>query len=106
MVTSDLVVTIVVASLGSAGLWTLINNIYLNHSKENKTIELIKEAQLATLQDRLLYLCTKYLEDYSDTGIEANLLKSLHNLYNSYTALGGNSFISDLVARVNKLKVR
>ena len=106
MATSEIVVTVVAASLGSAGLWTLINNIYLNHSKENKTIELMKAAQLATLQDRLLYLCTKYLEDYKDTGIEANQLKSLHNLYKSYTDLGGNSFISDMMDRVNKLKVR
>ena len=106
MATSEIIVTVVAASLGSAGLWTLINNIYLNHSQENKTIELIKEAQLATLQDRLLYLCTKYLEDYSDQGIEANQLKSLHNLYNSYKALGGNSFITDMIDRVNKLKVR
>ena len=106
MATSELIISILVAAFGSAGLWTLINNIYLNHSQENKTIELIKEAQLATLQDRLLYLCTKYLEDHADEGIEANKLKSLHNLYNSYKALGGNSFITDMIDRVNKLKVR
>ena len=104
--TSEHIVTVIVACFGSAGLWTLINNIYLNHNKENKTIELLKQAQLATLQDRLLYLCTKYLEDYAETGIEAEKLKSLHNIYNAYHDLEGNSFITDLMDRVNKLKVR
>ena len=104
--TSENIVTLLVACFGSAGLWTLINNIYLNNRKENETIELLKQAQLASLQDRLLYLCTKYLEDYSDVGIDANQLKSLHNMYNAYHALDGNSFITDMVERVNKLKVR
>ena len=105
-ITTDTLITILVACFGSAGLWTLINNIYLNRHKEDETIELLKKAQLATLQDRLLYLCTKYLEDYADIGIEANQLKSLHNLYDAYRSLDGNDFIHDLMNRVNKLKVR
>ena len=103
---NELIVTVIVASLGSAGLWTLINNIYTNNHKEDETIELLKKAELVILQDRLLYLCTKYVEDEAEQGIEANKLKSLHNLYEVYQTLGGNGFISDLMKRVNTLKVR
>ena len=103
---TETLITILIACLGSAGLWTLINNIYLTNKKEDETIGLIKQALLATLHDRLLYLCTKYLEDYAEIGIEANQLHSLHNLFESYKSLGGNGLISDLVSRVNKLKVR
>lgn len=103
---NELIVTIIVACFGSAGLWSLINNIYLNNRKEDATIELLKKAELVILQDRLLYLCTKYVEDEAENGIEGNKLKSLHNLYEAYQSLGGNGFISDLMKRVNTLKVR
>ena len=106
MMNNEILLTIVASCLGSAGLWTFINNIYLEHKKEDKSITLLKRAELVILQDRLLYLCTKYLEDYQDTPIEANKIDSLHNLFEVYKELGGNSFVVELMSKCNQLKIK
>ena len=103
---NEFIGTIIVACLGSVGLWTFINNVYLENKKEDKSIALLKKAELVLLQDRLLHLCTKYLEEYSESSIDANKMNSLHNLYEVYVELGGNSFIEDLMKKCNQLKVK
>lgn len=100
--------TILLAIFGSTGLWTLINFLVQRHfqkkDQRNDDLALLKEAELASLQDRLLYLCESYIEKGS---IELNQLQSIDRLYTAYRKLGGNSFISDMYdGKVKRLSVR
>ena len=89
--------TIILAIFSSTGLWTLINfqvqRYFAKKDKRSTDLTLIKEALLATLQDRLLYLCEDYIQRGS---LELNQLQSINRMYSAYTALGGNEFIHDL----------
>lgn len=95
---SSEVTTIVLAIFSCTGLWTLVNYFVQRHfnnkDKDQRDLKLLKEALLALLQDRLLYLCTSYI---SEGEIEVNQLKSLKRLYASYKDLGGNEFVHDLM---------
>ncbi len=97
--------TLILAIFGCTGLWTLINffvqRYFSKKDKRGDDLSLIKEALLATLQDRLLYLCEAYI---AKGFIEMNQLQSLNRMYSAYTALGGNSFLHDLVEK--KVKMR
>ena len=92
--------TLILAIFSCTGLWSLINFIVQRHfakqDKRQDDLRLIKEALLASLQDRLLYLCESYIEQGS---IELNQLQSLNRMYSAYKALGGNEFIHDLVEK-------
>ncbi len=92
--------TLILAVFSCTGLWTLINLIVQRHfakqDKRQDDLKLIKEALLASLQDRLLYLCESYIENGS---IELNQLQSLNRMYAAYKALGGNEFIHELVEK-------
>ena len=92
--------TLILAIFSCTGLWTLVNFLVQRHfakkDKRASDLTLIKEALLASLQDRLLYLCESYIEQGS---IEMNQLQSLNRMYSAYRALGGNEFIHDLVEK-------
>ncbi|MBQ6592929.1 MAG: hypothetical protein IJH98_08555 [Solobacterium sp.] len=99
--------TLILAVFSCTGLWTLINFIvqrhFANKDRKQDDLKLIKEALLASLQDRLLYLCDAYIETGS---IELNQLQSLRRMYKAYKGLGGNEFITDLVEnKVNHLPI-
>ena len=99
--------TILLAIFSSNGLWTMLNYFiqrhFANKDKGRKDLDLLKEAQLALLQDRLLHLCTDYI---SKGHITVNQLKSLKRLYSSYKDLGGNDFVHDLMEnQVNHLQI-
>ncbi|HIY53713.1 MAG TPA: hypothetical protein H9832_07135 [Candidatus Agathobaculum merdavium] len=57
----------------------------------------VQKALLATLHDRLLFLCLHYLEAGE---ITADELDNLTLLYDQYVALGGNGTIKKLMERV------
>lgn len=100
--------TILLAIFGSTGLWTLINFLVQRHfqmkDQRNGDLALLKEAELASLQDRLLYLCESYIEKDQ---IEINQLQSIDRLYRAYKKLGGNSFISGMYdGKVKNLPVK
>lgn len=68
-----------------------------------KQLQLICNGQLYVLQDRLLYLCDKYL----DKGyISTTEYKMIVNMYHAYHDLGGNDFITDLFTRVKTLQIK
>lgn len=57
----------------------------------------VQKALLATLHDRLLFLCMHYLEEER---ISADEMDNLTLLYDQYVALGGNGTIKKLMERV------
>ena len=98
---------IILAIFGCTGLWTLINffvqRYFQKKDQRANDITLLKEAELASLQDRLLYLCERYI---SAGELELNQLQSLNRLYTVYRKLGGNEFIHDMMeTQIPRLKI-
>ncbi len=90
---------IIIAILGSTGLWTLINNI-ITYFKDKKSIE--KKALLALLHDKLYYLCQHFI---SKGSITADELENLEYLYKPYSSLGGNGTCKRLYEEVLRLPI-
>jgi len=64
--------------------------------------QLLKDAMLALMHDRLYQLCNKYIEIGS---ISTNALKNLEKIHSSYHALGGNGTGDTLFTRVKQLPI-
>ena len=91
---------IIIAILGSTGLWTLINNLITNY-KNKKSVE--RSALLALLHDKLYYLCQHFIAKGSITTDE---LEIIEYLYKPYSALGGNGTCRRLYEEVLKLPIK
>lgn len=91
---------ILLAVLGSTGLWTLINNLISTH-KEKKSLE--RKALLALLHDKLYFLCQNYIE-LGQITIEE--LENIEYLYAPYRALGGNGTCERLYDEVLKIPIK
>lgn len=101
MSTSEIIFAIVVAFLGSSGVWTLISTIYLKrHEKKSLTNKML----LGLAHDRLMYLCMKYIEQNYITNEE---YENLYNyLYLPYVEMGGNGVVQRLMDEVKKLPIK
>lgn len=76
--------TIVVAIIGSNGLWAVVMYLLQRHDKKKDP-----EAQLllGIAHDRIIFLCQKAVErGWTTTGEMDNITQ----IYTPYTALGGN----------------
>lgn len=90
----DLIIGIVVAVLGSNGLWALIQK--LSERKDTKTRMLIGLGH-----DRIMYLTMKYVERGY---ITADEYENLHDyLYKPYEDLGGNGSAKRAMDEVKRL---
>lgn len=94
--TIDMFITILISVLGSSGLWAYIQTKYQN--KDTKTMML-----LGLGHDRIVYLCSEYLEKGFITYEEYENLYEY--LYKPYKALGGNGTAERLMDEVKKLPV-
>ena len=102
MKTSD----ILVAIFASTGFWTVLNTLLTNHinktKTKDKTADLLKEADIAILHDRIYLLCKKALKD-GEISIE-----DYHNiecLTKPYFDLGGNGTAHKLWEDVQGLPI-
>jgi len=59
-------------------------------------------AMVALMRDRIFQACRYHLKNGQ---ITTNDLEVLNALYDSYHALGGDTIATELVKRVNKLKI-
>ena len=101
------IVAVFVLVCTPVGNW--IRNLFKKHvqdpeSLQDKQIAEIKtqlaaleRASMATLRDRVVFLCEKYLEAGEITPRQFEVLTGL---YKSYRELGGNSFAHDLYESV------
>lgn len=102
---TNLLITIVVAILSSNGLFALLQYIIQRRDKATafatkQDIEPLQQALLATLQDKLEHLMTKYL---ADGEISSTQFKSLTTMLKAYEALGGDDFIHALYDQCKEL---
>lgn len=102
--TTELVITIVLAALGSSGLWTLIDHMVARKDKRRGQADEIRERQravnLALLHHLMYDMCERallrgkiYVSEYDD----------IDHLAEQYFAEGGNGTGKLLVDEVKKL---
>lgn len=92
----ELVVTIVAAVVASSGFW-----FYLNKHADSK--DAFKRLLLGLANDRIVFLCLKYIERGE---ITQNEHETLYNyLYEPYKELRGNGSAEKLMGEVNKLPI-
>lgn len=89
-----MVITILVAVLGSNGLWAFLQWYITNRKKKRSTEQ---EALLALLHDKLYALCKSLL---SQDSISLEQLENLEYLYRPYIKLGGNGTCEKLYRQV------
>lgn len=95
-----MVIAVVLAILGSNGLWTVINNILISR-KDKKSVE--RQAMLALLHDRLYRLCQSYIKQGYVT---IDQLDNLMYLWQPYERLGGNGTGKKLYDQVLQLPLK
>lgn len=100
MSTSEIIVTILVAVIGS-GLFNKLLDVILTKKNKNDGVQ---QAARLLMKDRLRFLCVHYIQQgwiYED---ELEDLIAMHNCY--HNDLKGNGFLDKQMARVNELEVR
>ena len=98
---TDLIIAIVIASLGSTGLWGMLSHIIQARNSKNSA-----QAQmlLGLGHDRIC----KLAQDYIDRGyITRDEFENLVDyLFIPYKLLGGNGTAEKMIKEINKLDVR
>ena len=92
-----LVMTMLVSSLSSAGLW---NYLTRKNEKNNATTQLL----LGLAHDRIIYLGMNYIERGYITKDEYDDL--LRYLYNPYSKFGGNGLAERVMEAVSSLPIQ
>ena len=77
--------------------------IHAGQKKQQKQSELIKNANLALLHDRLYQCCNYYIDR---KWVTSNDLRNLDYMYHPYHELGGNDVCTVLVERCKALEIR
>ena len=101
---NELILPIILAFIASTGFWAFITNIYNRKADKNDRIleEISKSRQieLAISRELLDAMLNKQIEKgYCPT----EELRKLNDFYSIYKALGGNSYIVELMERVESL---
>ncbi len=91
---------IVLAILGSNGLWAIVNSILTNR-RNKKSVE--RQAMLALLHDRLYRLCQSYIKQGY---VKVDQLDNLTYLWQPYEGLGGNGTGKKLYDQVLQLPLK
>ena len=86
-----------------AAVIAVIAGLYKKVRKYFRREELMEDAIIAILHDRLYALCSEYIQNGSVTVPQ---LRNLGYLYRSYHALGGNSTGTALYEKVKSLPVK
>lgn len=71
--------------------------------KIKNELKLNRDMTFQTIYDRLVFLCTRYLEAGS---INSEDLERLTDMYSAYEAAGGNHYAHNLYERVLDLPIR
>lgn len=98
MSTTETLIAIVIAVLGSSGIWTFATTLYLKRQEKKS---LTNKLLLGLGHDRIIYLCEKYIEQ---GWISTEEYENLHDyLYLPYKEMGGNGTAERLMIIVKGL---
>lgn len=95
--TLEMIFAVIIASLGSSGLWSLITS--QRDKKDAKT-----QMLLGLAHDRITYLGLQYIKRKWVTHEEYQNLREF--LFEPYTKLGGNGSAKKIMLDVDKLEIR
>ena len=93
----DIMVTVIVAVLGSNGLWAIVQSKIYSKDARSKML-------LGLGHDRIIYLCDESIPRGWLTHDESENLYEY--LYKPYKDMGGNGTTERLMNEVNKLPIR
>lgn len=98
-------VTVVVAVLGSSGIWALIQARVQARAqaKLDKAEDVEKKMLLGLGHDKIVYLALKYIDRGSITSAEFENINKY--LYEPYKGMGGNGTATRLMEEVKKLPI-
>jgi len=97
---NEIIATIVIATLGSTGLWTLINGIISTFFQKKSSIN---KAVLSLLHDRLYSLLNFYI---SKGEITADEYENIQYMIEPYKKLGGNGTCERLIKELDKIRLK
>lgn len=104
MDTKSIIVTVIIAIIGSGALNTIVINILSEREKKRDRKNGIQQALRLLMKDRLRFLCIHYISQgwiYED---ELEDIIAMHNCY--HDGLKGNGFLDKLMEKVLNLEVR
>lgn len=95
--------TIIVAILTSTALSAFVNNIFLVRSERRKANDGVQEGVRLLLYDRIKYLAKRHI---AAGQISAEDLEDIMHMWQCYHGpLGGNGYLDNLMAAVNRLPI-
>lgn len=98
---------LLLAIFASTGFWTVLNtiiqNVFSKKRDSDKTIELLKEADIAILHDKIYRECKAALRDGE---ISADDYHNIDCLVKPYFALGGNGTGKKLWEDIQDLPIK
>lgn len=98
---------LLLAIFASTGFWTVMNtiiqNVFTKKKDSDKTIELLKEADIAILHDKIYRECKAALRDGE---ISADDYHNIDCLVKPYFALGGNGTGKKLWEDIQDLPIK
>lgn len=98
---------LLLAIFASTGFWTVLNtilqNVFTKKKDSDKTIELLKEADIAILHDKIYRECKAALRDGE---ISADDYHNIDCLVKPYFALGGNGTGKKLWEDIQDLPIK
>lgn len=108
MITTETLVTIIIAICGSSGVWGLIMYLVQHHHKKLEEALLRDNAEIRMIKGighaQIIKLCRHYL---AQKYITPEQYKDLtEHLYLPYKDLGGNGTVEKLIKEVDKLPVK
>ena len=103
----NIVLTIVLAVLGSSGVSTVVVALLQRHwqkkDREDTRIDALVSAQQTLMIDRVRHLGQKYIEAGR---IALPEKENIHAMYKAYKALGGNGHLETVMSEIDRLDVR
>lgn len=93
----QLIATVICSVMASSGFW-----VYIQKRHESKDIK--TELLIGLAHDRIMFLCSKYIERGYITREEYENLYEY--LYKPYEKMGGNGSAKRMMTEVNKLPIR
>jgi len=103
----NIVLTIVLAVLGSSGVSTVVVALLQRHwqkkDREDTRIDALVAAQQVMMIDRVRHLGQRYIEAGR---ISLPDKENIHAMYTAYKSLGGNGHLETVMSEIDRLDVR
>lgn len=98
---AEIITAIIIASLGSTGLWTAIQTAVQNFQRKKSNDS---KLMMGIGYSKIIDLCEKHIANGYITTREFHELE--HYLYEPYRSMGGNGTVENLFEQVRELPIK